>query len=446
MKKRKLLVGILTSSMTLTAVTGAVCAEDVPLGELFPDEAFRSYCETFDTDGDGCLSTDEAEQVTSITIEEDLGIGSLEGVGIFANLTELTVRDNEITEIDLSGLDSLTKLCVTGNLITEIDISEAPLLADNYDSMYLNELDHGHTLKYSLWSDYVIETDRGVAIQGAFGRPTAISMSDVTSSSILVSWAPVEGATGYEVWRSRSPSENFVCIYAGEETYKNSICLNADTTYYYKVRAVREVDGEEECSEFSYVESANTYVAPSITDVTIRPGGYVNIYWTPCSYADGYQMVVLNPGSSSYKNYATTRGTMLPVYLEDPGVPYYFKVRGYVIGNGTTFGAYTKPIKLFLPEQTSNLRITGSTSNSISLEWDEDPEDGVLYEVWRRTEGFDDYVLLGRYADPSKVSTCLTAGTTYYYKVRSYYYFYDGNDNIHRIYGDYTPILTGVPQ
>ena len=81
MKKRKLLVGILTSSMTLTAVAGAVCAEDVPLGELFPDEAFRSYCETFDTDGDGCLSTDEAEQVTSITIEEDLGIGSLEGVG-----------------------------------------------------------------------------------------------------------------------------------------------------------------------------------------------------------------------------------------------------------------------------------------------------------------------------------------------------------------------------
>ncbi|MBR3058111.1 MAG: hypothetical protein IKG93_09130 [Clostridiales bacterium] len=61
---------------------------------------------------------------------------------------------------------------------------------------------------------------------------------------------------------------------------------------------------------------------------------------------------------------------------------------------------------------TNNLKVTATTTNSISLSW-------------------------------SKVSTHLDSRRTYYYRVRAYYYYYDGNWKVHRVYGAYSTIVAG---
>ena len=50
---------------------------------------------------------------------------------------------------------------------------------------------------------------------------------------------------------------------------------------------------------------------------------------------------------------------------------------------------------------------------------------------------------LGRYDTTTKVSSELNPNTTYYYKIRAYYYCYDSAGNVHRIYSDYAPVITG---
>ena len=52
-------------------------------------------------------------------------------------------------------------------------------------------------------------------------------------------------------------------------------------------------------------------------------------------------------------------------------------------------------------------------------------------------------VCLGRYTDPVKVSTNLKANTSYSYRVRAYYYYYDSQGELHRVYGQYSNIVTG---
>lgn len=88
------------------------------------DAAFKAYLlEAYDEDDDGILSTKEAAVVTRIEAS-GLGIKDMSGLGEkFPHLTYLDCSENELTELDLTGLSELTYLDCSGNRITNIDIS-----------------------------------------------------------------------------------------------------------------------------------------------------------------------------------------------------------------------------------------------------------------------------------------------------------------------------------
>ncbi len=91
------------------------------------DPAFRAYLlENFDTDGDGVLSTKEAAAVTRIEAA-GRGIRSMAELSTaFKHLVYLDCSNNELTDLDLSGLTRLTYLDCSGNRLTEIDIQSLP--------------------------------------------------------------------------------------------------------------------------------------------------------------------------------------------------------------------------------------------------------------------------------------------------------------------------------
>lgn len=88
------------------------------------DPAFKAYLlENYDVDGDGVLSTKEADAVTKIEAS-GLGIKDMSGLASkFPNLTWLDCSDNELTELDLSDLGALTYLDCSGNDLKTLDIS-----------------------------------------------------------------------------------------------------------------------------------------------------------------------------------------------------------------------------------------------------------------------------------------------------------------------------------
>lgn len=83
------------------------------------DPTFRTYCEQFDTDDDGRLSTAEAGAVTEISVP-NMGIKSLAGISYFTGLEKLICNNNEIASLDVTNNPQLTDLVCNDNGMTEL--------------------------------------------------------------------------------------------------------------------------------------------------------------------------------------------------------------------------------------------------------------------------------------------------------------------------------------
>lgn len=99
---------------------------------------------TYDFDGDGKLSAEEAARITDLVLtmsdeEERDPITSLKGIKSFVNLVNLDCDCNNITSLDLSGLEKLEYVDCSYNLITTIDVSGCKSLKWLY--AYSNRLD-----------------------------------------------------------------------------------------------------------------------------------------------------------------------------------------------------------------------------------------------------------------------------------------------------------------
>lgn len=132
---------------------------------LIPDAKFREYClANFDTDGDGVISREEAEQVTQINVKTD-EILSLAGIEYFTNLETLiigtkTLQQGKLTALNLKKNVNLTFLKCEYNPLTELDLSGNPNLQELYCHYNnLTTLDLSHNPKLTILSCYEHQID-----------------------------------------------------------------------------------------------------------------------------------------------------------------------------------------------------------------------------------------------------------------------------------------------
>ncbi len=89
----------------------------------FEDSTFESaLVSSFDTDGDGGISYDEASAVTAISLYS-AGISSLAGIEYFTNLKSLICWDNNLSQLDVSKNTELTALRCWNNDLSKLDVS-----------------------------------------------------------------------------------------------------------------------------------------------------------------------------------------------------------------------------------------------------------------------------------------------------------------------------------
>ncbi len=108
-----------TATFTISITDGA--------GIYIPDAKFKSLLV-----GNAALNTDEDKEEISVAeaqaytgkIEGDsLGITDATGIEYFANITDLDLSVNALTDIDVSNNTALTRLRLNFNQLTEIDVS-----------------------------------------------------------------------------------------------------------------------------------------------------------------------------------------------------------------------------------------------------------------------------------------------------------------------------------
>ena len=191
--------------------------------------------------------------------------------------------------------------------------------------------------------------------------------------------------------------------------------------------------------------------APSGVSAKSSSPTTVDISWTPAPNTDFVQVWRTHKANAEQNDYVLL-GTY---YASDgksvsksltPGKTYYYKLRSYKkLSNGTNVYSGYSTVVSATPkvDAPTGLKVTATTSDSISLSWNKVSGTSIFYEVWRldnpnNTPG----ACLGRYTDTNKVSTNLKSGTTYYYRVRAYYYFKDADGTEHRIYSAYSPMVS----
>lgn len=64
-----------------------------------------------------------------------------------------------------------------------------------------------------------------------------LTVKQLSSSKLKLTWKKVKGASGYEVYRYNKKTKKYVRLISVKGTSCNNIKLKADTTYVYKVRA-----------------------------------------------------------------------------------------------------------------------------------------------------------------------------------------------------------------
>lgn len=151
--KRRYIAAVLASTLLiLPAATPAAQALGLPLADgvtidasTFPDSAFRSWLldgrNLSGAGADSLLTADELAAIQSLDLS-GLGIADLEGIQVFTALKRLNIRDNTLTELDLSANTSLTSLDAGFNRLTELDLSNHAVLRTlNCQNNQLTSLD-----------------------------------------------------------------------------------------------------------------------------------------------------------------------------------------------------------------------------------------------------------------------------------------------------------------
>lgn len=241
--------------------------------------------------------------------------------------------------------------------------------------------------------------------------------------SIKLSWSKVPGASGYAIYRASSENGKYTLIRRitrGKTTSYTNTSLTCGKTYYYKIRAYRNVSGKRIYSKYTEVVSASPYLSKPSTPSASRSSYKILIKWKAVSGAKGYKVWRATEPEGEFKLVKTiTKSSTRSFYDSSvvPGTTYYYKITATRSGSQSDFSnvrSYTSALS-----KPSSPKAASASYNSVKVTWG-----GVTgasgYIVWRSDSLSGIYQEIARTSGKSYVDSGLNIGQTYYYKISAY--------------------------
>ncbi len=160
-------------------------------------------------------------------------------------------------------------------------------------------------------------------------KVSGVSQEDLNADYITLTWKPVAGATGYEVYRlEESGSESYV---SNPVTNRMILFESPDVPHTFKVRAVYDISGTTHYGDFS--EPYTTVRAPKattglkVTEITVSS---VSLAWDEIPGVTGY-LIYRAPATSGKYTYLASATTA--AYIDKKatsGTGYRYKVCAYI--------------------------------------------------------------------------------------------------------------------
>ncbi|MBI3124513.1 MAG: fibronectin type III domain-containing protein [Ignavibacteriales bacterium] len=265
--------------------------------------------------------------------------------------------------------------------------------------------------------------------------PVAISATSITSISFNANWNASAGANGYKLDVSTDPNfGSFITGYQNLDvgnvnTLNVNSGLSGGLTYYYRLRAY-DIDGITGYSNVITVTLAPP--SPVETAATNKTEVSFSANWNSSVGATGYKLDVstdLNFGAGSFvagfQNKDVGNVTTYSVVGLTGGTTYYYRIRSYN-SSGESANSGTITI-LTIPVPPNATAASSLTQTSFVAGWQVvtsatgyrlDVSTSATFAAGSFVTGYEN-IDVGNVLSYT-VNTNLSAGTTYYYRVRAY--------------------------
>ncbi len=252
--------------------------------------------------------------------------------------------------------------------------------------------------------------------------PTSVKATSSSYNSINTSWKTVDGADGYEVYAAISSKSPYIIISRTNVRSCNQIGLETNSTYYYKIRSYKKVGNLRVYSGFSTVVSSKT-IPSTPTSVKGASSSYnsINISWSAVAGITRYEVYRATSNKGPFTFIAQTTAKSYNNNGLTTNTAYYYKIRAYrMLGTLKVYSICSPTICLRpVPATPVNVKATRISAKSIKTTWS-NVSGANGYEVFKATSSNGTYNLLWRTESKCCTNSRLTAGKTYYYKIRSY--------------------------
>ena len=244
--------------------------------------------------------------------------------------------------------------------------------------------------------------------------PSVKVANDAATGKPSVSWAAVQEASKYQVYRATAQTGTYTSIGTTIKTTFVDSTAAVGKTYYYKVKAIC-TSNSSLSSGYSNIVSISTKVGQPKVTLSKNTKGYPVLKWSKVEGAKKYEVYVATSENGTYKKLTTTSKLTYTYTKAAAGKEYFFKVRAY--GSSTaTAGAYCEPLRAVKVLATPKLTVTTKQAT------------GQNTLKWKKITGATAYVLQcsingGSYktiATTSKLTythTGLSGGNTYTYRL-----------------------------
>ncbi len=288
-------------------------------------------------------------------------------------------------------------------------------------------------------------SDSGFAGDGRPNPPLApanFTASDTSMGFIELSWSASEGAASYKIFRCAAINGVYGEIASVTDATYMDNDIDMLTRYYYKVKAVNE-DGESAFSNYDGGRSLPPLPAlPSGVSATDGVwGNKVIVTWNALPEADTYTvyradlidgtyaLIASGLTAATHTDYDVTSGSPYPHY--------FYKISGAnVTGEGERSAAdegWADPSGTVLPDVPAGVAATDDQNDQITVSWNAAAH-ATSYKVYRASAAdaalFDESALVASdVTELSWIDTTVTAGVTWYYRVRAVNNATNGGDS-----------------
>lgn len=262
------------------------------------------------------------------------------------------------------------------------------------------------------------DKQNGISAQQSKGESLTVTAGNSPKTGkITLSWATVDGAMKYEVYRSDTRAGEYTRRCTTTKLGYTDTSSNAGYKYFYIVKAL-DSKGKAVAAS-SIVSRYADCAAPVITAGNNASNGKVKLKWEKIAGAGKYEVYRAESKNGDYVRVYTTGYSTYTDTASKPNHTYYYKVAAIssktAEANSAASNIAERTCDCAAPTVTAS---NNTQSGKIVLKWK--TVDGAgKYEIYRATNKNGTYSKYSTTSRTTYTNTSTYAGYTYYYKVKA---------------------------